>query len=163
MANLDRDERARRPHTWPCRHCDMVDDYRLNRENEAQLAEGRFRQDEDYRLTTFKRWLQSFEWDSVRDRIQRDRDARHDGGDQVADGWGDDRADGWEAEWAARGADPQPGPRGQSRAAVLARPVQRTDAADLLDAERAAQLTRWHADDENRHDADGFSVHDRSA
>ncbi|MHA6629146.1 hypothetical protein ACU61A_27240 [Pseudonocardia sichuanensis] len=52
----------------------MVDDYRLTREAQLQLAEGVFRQDEDYRATTFKQWLQAFEWDSTRERHERDTD-----------------------------------------------------------------------------------------
>jgi hypothetical protein len=63
-----------RPHVWPCRHCDMVDDYRLTREAQLLAAEGVFRQDEDYRATTFKEWLQAFEWDSTRERHERDAD-----------------------------------------------------------------------------------------
>jgi hypothetical protein len=67
-------EPGSRPHVWPCRHCDMVDDYRLNREAQLQAAEGVFRQDEDYRATTFKEWLQAFEWDSTQERHERDAD-----------------------------------------------------------------------------------------
>jgi hypothetical protein len=139
----------------------MVDDYRLNRENEVQLAEGRFRQDEDYRLTTFKRWLQTFEWDSVRDRVQRDLDARH-GGPADGDRAVDRRAQSWEAEWAARSTEPQPDPLRQARAAVVALPAQRADDPDPDAVDRAAQLARWHADNEHRPDTDGFA-HDRSA
>lgn len=146
-----------RPHVWPCRHCDMVDDYRLNRENEIQLAEGRFRQDEDYRLTTFKRWLQTFEWDSTRERYQHDTAARdadgaaETGGDTADHGWRAE-ADPWAAHWSARWA-------GSADDAAATVPAPRTGdqladdfsdefADDVADAAgRAEQLRRWHAAD----------------
>lgn len=56
--------RRRRPHLWPCRHCVMVEDYRLTRDSQLRLAEGAHRQDEDYpRPITFKEWLRAFEWE----------------------------------------------------------------------------------------------------
>ncbi|MHA6620320.1 hypothetical protein [Pseudonocardia sp. DLS-67] len=80
----------------------MVDDYRLNRAAQLQAAEGVFRQDEDYRATTFKQWLQAFEWDSTRERHEQDTDHEvavvpaprtgdHDR--PVATGFGDDVAE----------------------------------------------------------------------
>lgn len=138
-----------RPHVWPCRHCDMVDDYRLNRENEAQLAEGVFRQDEDYRLTTFKQWLQAFEWDSQQERYQRDTAARYadqgDASSSAQDGADSDDGDPWAAHWSARWA-------GSTDDSVTAVPAPRAGlpVADELtaDGERAEQLRRWHTDDQ---------------
>jgi hypothetical protein len=150
-----------RPHVWPCRHCNMVADYRLNRDAQTQLAEGVFRQDEDYRLTTFKEWLQAFEWDSARERHEQDT-AERDGSDAGfadraadvgdrstadADPW----ADHWSARWAesaARAAAAVPAPRTGDHDRPAA-----TDTAeeDVAEAERVARLTRWHTDDDRAH------------
>jgi hypothetical protein len=59
--------RVRRPHLWPCRHCVMVEDYRLTRDAQLRQAEGVYDQDEGYRLTTFKQWLQTFQWEQPRE------------------------------------------------------------------------------------------------
>jgi hypothetical protein len=152
-----------RPHVWPCRHCDMVADYRLNREAQTQAAEGVFRQDEDYRLTTFKQWLQAFEWDSARER-QGHEATEHDAG--YADRLGDvgDRssaeADPWVDHWSARWGD-----RGTRAAALV--PAPRTP-EEVADAERVEQLTRWHADDhraraDERSTDDAADLYGRSA
>jgi hypothetical protein len=149
-----------RPHVWLCRHCDMVEDYRLNREAQLQLAEGVFRQDEDYRLTTFKEWLQAFEWDSVRERRGQDATERDAPGGGHADRSEDveDRstadadpwADHWSARWSGRPAHgpaavPAPRTGDHDRDAVI-------DAAeDVAAAERVEQLTRWHTDDHRAH------------
>jgi RNA polymerase sigma factor (sigma-70 family) len=56
-----------RPHTWPCQHCGMVEDYRSTRETQIQLAEGRYDRaegrDETYRPVVFKDWLQTYQWE----------------------------------------------------------------------------------------------------
>jgi hypothetical protein len=52
-----------RPHLWPCRHCAMVDDYRLLREAQLDYAEGPHNRDENYRLVTFKDWLRAYQWE----------------------------------------------------------------------------------------------------
>jgi hypothetical protein len=139
----------------------MVADYRLNRDAQTQLAEGVFRQDEDYRLTTFKEWLQAFEWDSARERHEQDT-AERDGSDAGfadraadvgdrstadADPW----ADHWSARWAesaARAAAAVPAPRTGDHDRPAA-----TDTAeeDVAEAERVARLTRWHTDDDRAH------------
>src|SRR4051812_44476850 len=56
-----------RPHVWPCRHCGMVDDYRLQRQAQLEYAEGEHNRDEDYRLVTFKDWLRAYQWEQPPD------------------------------------------------------------------------------------------------
>lgn len=56
-----------RPHVPTCRHCDMVDDYRLTRQAQLQHAEGLHRQDQDYRAVVFKDWLRHFQWETEPD------------------------------------------------------------------------------------------------
>ncbi|OLT01434.1 hypothetical protein BJF90_31985 [Pseudonocardia sp. CNS-004] len=41
----------------------MVDDYRLERAAQLELAEGLYGQDEDYEVVTFKDWLRAFQWE----------------------------------------------------------------------------------------------------
>lgn len=55
--------RRRRPHPSCCRHCAMVEWYRLERAHQEQLAENELRQDEDFRPVTFRQWLESFQWE----------------------------------------------------------------------------------------------------
>src|SRR5438309_1608412 len=52
-----------RPHVWPCRHCGMVEDYRLLRQAQLEYAEGAHNRDEDYQLVTFKDWLRAYQWE----------------------------------------------------------------------------------------------------
>lgn len=54
---------GRRP--TPCRHCDMVDDYRLQRAAEVAVHDEHHWRDETAwsRLINFKRWLIVFEWE----------------------------------------------------------------------------------------------------
>jgi hypothetical protein len=162
-----------RRHVWPCQHCDMVADYRLNREAQTQLAEGAFRQDEDYRLTTFKEWLQAFEWDSARERHEQEAAERDAGfADRTGDvgdrstGDADPWADHWSARWAesaARAVAVVPAPRTGDHD----RPAADT-AEDVAEVERVAQLTRWHTDDHRAHadergTDDAADLYDRSA
>ena len=56
-----------RPHVWPCRHCGMVEDYRLLRQAQLEYAEGAHNRDEDYRLVTFKDWLHAYQWEQPPD------------------------------------------------------------------------------------------------
>lgn len=105
-----------RPHIWLCRHCDMVDDYHLERDAQLRRKESLDRRDEIDRLVVFKDWLRTYEWESQ----QPDQDA--DPGDGDAD---------WAADWAAeipaqRGT---PDPVDIARRAVDAVP----DADDELD------------------------------
>lgn len=128
--------RGSRPHRWPCRHCDMVDDYRLNREAQIQLAEGVFRQDEDYQLDTFKDWLRTFEWpryDPAGHRVEQDWPAQ----DWAA------------AEWAAVGwAD----------GSTAAESVGDGRGTDEAGEQRREQLTRWHhGDTRTGHAEDGYA------
>lgn len=44
-----------------CRHCDMVDDYRLTRE--AQEAYRDWRNENADSSITFKEWLRKFQWE----------------------------------------------------------------------------------------------------
>ncbi|MCO1659205.1 hypothetical protein [Pseudonocardia humida] len=96
--------RVRRPHRWACRHCDMVTDYRLTRDAELRQAKGAFAHDEDYQLTTFKQWLQSFQWEQPRDIDT----------DTAADGTGERHRD----------------PLDRARAAVVAAARSRSQLAD---------------------------------
>lgn len=48
----------------PCRHCDMVDQYRWERDRqvrETEVAAG----DESRLLIVFKRWLQTYGWEAA--------------------------------------------------------------------------------------------------
>lgn len=77
--------RGSRPHTWPCQHCGMVEDYRSTRETQIQLAEGRYHRpegrDETYRPVVFKDWLQTYQWEREPDptdpRNHHDTEADH--------------------------------------------------------------------------------------
>lgn len=66
-----------RPHLWPCRHCGMVEDYRLLRQAQLEYAEGPHNRDEDYRLVTFKDWLRAYQWEQPPDdwRIPEQRNS----------------------------------------------------------------------------------------
>lgn len=75
-----------RPHVWPCRHCDMVEDYHLERDAQLRRKESLDRRDEIDQLVVFKDWLRAYEWESQRP----DQDA-----DPV------DHDDDWIADWAA--------------------------------------------------------------
>jgi hypothetical protein len=153
----------------------MVADYRLTREAQLQLAEGVFRQDEDYRATTFKQWLRDFEWDAADQHDDQADHAEQPGGwfdgerdtawhgradhrPQLPDGETDPWAEHWSARWA--------GSTGHAAAAV---PAQRTSAhhpsAHLVvarhaddeqtaEAERAEQLARWHTADDTGNGSD---------
>lgn len=103
-----RDRTGSRRHVWPCRHCAMVEDYRLNREAQLQLAEGVFGQDEDFRVNTFKQWLQTFEWDSQREHHEHHNPDPHAGDGHHAgrldeDSAGRDDADLWTEQLSAHG------------------------------------------------------------
>lgn len=54
--------RARRPHRPGCRHCSMVEDYRLTRDAEIRVIETTAR-DENARPVVFKEWLCAFVWE----------------------------------------------------------------------------------------------------
>ena len=134
------DGQGSRPHLWPCRHCDMVEDYRLHREAQLQLAEGVFRQDEDYRLATFKDWLRTFEW------------PHHDPGDARSDDGGGWDAQDWISaeEWTAAGW-------GDGSPATTSGGGDGRGGDEV--AERREQLTRWHHDDDRSECAAGDAGH----
>jgi hypothetical protein len=129
-----------RPHTWPCRHCEMVTDYHLERDSQLRRAESLDRRDEIDRLIVFKDWLRAYEW-----QTEPPEDADADQGEN----WADD-ADEW-----ARADVSEPGnaatgdadPLGAARRAVDALPVE----VDL-DDDPAAGPGRGSADAEDHSD-----------
>lgn len=114
-----------RPHHWPCRHCGMVTDYHLLR-------------DEVDRLITFKEWLRAYEWET--DPRHLDDQAATDTNQATAadDGWTADQ--GKTEDWSHAGttdvvvpqqrtASPDRDPVGAARQAVDSIP----DADSLVD------------------------------
>ncbi len=57
-----------RPHRWSCKHCGMVEDYRLTRQAQLEYTEGPHGRGEDYRLITFKDWLRAYQWEQPPER-----------------------------------------------------------------------------------------------
>lgn len=58
-----RDKGLRRPHPRHCRHCSMVELYRLERDTQIQRYEVACA-DEDMRPVTFKEWLQVYRYET---------------------------------------------------------------------------------------------------
>lgn len=61
-----RDKGLRRPHRPGCRHCDMVQLYRLERDHQLRTREVACA-DEDLRLVTFREWLQLYRYETEHD------------------------------------------------------------------------------------------------
>ena len=143
----------RRPHAWACRHCDMVDDYRLAREADVQAAEGVHRQDEDFHAVTFKQWLQVFEWDHPDQHTTTDSDeqdpADHGGDGQPWPGWEHTRS---------RATGDEVDPVARARAAVLALPMQRV--TELEHDEDAEQNRARRRTDNHHHETTDSHWHD---
>ena len=53
----------------------MVDDYRLLRQAQLEVAESGHNRDEDYRLVTFKDWLRAYQWEQPPDTDTDSHDA----------------------------------------------------------------------------------------
>lgn len=134
-----------RPHYWPCRHCDMVGDYHLERDAQLRRSETLDRRDEIDRLIVFRDWLRAYEWESNR--------PDHDDADDTSDAAHGDEDDDWAAAWAPH-TPTVPAPRDpvdQARAAVDAVPsVELLDLHEPTPSSRAAigdelpdDLTRW--------------------
>jgi hypothetical protein len=51
------EQRGRRGHGPHCRHCQLVEAYRLERDSQVRYGESLACGDEDYRPVTFKAWL----------------------------------------------------------------------------------------------------------
>ncbi len=114
-----------RPHTWLCRHCDMVGDYHRERDSQLRRVESLDRRDEIDRLVTFKEWLRTYEWDT--DPHRQDNDHAQTGTDRVGtDQAGDPRQYGGRER---SGPDPDGDPVGTARRAVDAIPYPATDDA----------------------------------
>lgn len=119
-------ERVSRPHVWPCQHCGMVEDHRLTRQAQLQLAEGAYRQDEHYPIINFKQWLQSYQWETAPDETAPTEDGPPD--ERPAGGDGDDaNAD---ARCAVASLSLLRGGAASYPAAEVAAPWRRADAGD---------------------------------
>lgn len=62
-----RDKGTRKPHPPGCRHCDMVESYRIQRETEIRLYETVEHMDSGKRPVTFKEWLCAYRYETPED------------------------------------------------------------------------------------------------